>query len=451
MLFNHRFFAFMTLTLTLALATCSAAAGDSPTRRGIVGLIVGRPAADGAEGVQVTQLVIGSPAYKTELRPGDLITHVNEKPIERVSQFARLLYRPRSGSEWKFKVRRKDREFDLSLVAAPVAQEQSTTDVKVEYTWLRADDGVNLRGLITQPAEGAGPWPAILILPGLGGMPCDDPAVPANRSLASAFTRAGYVVVRWDQRGAGDSYGDNYEDVDFGTEVRDAAAVLRAVSDLKIVDRRRVYVFGFALGGVVAPHVLARQTGAAGLITWATLSRPLVEYMIDVTRNQGRLAATPAPEVNRQVRLTIRLYGRLLAGDDPMELVRRHPELGNFVGLGGYVQGKTAEYWRQLDATAYARLYGNSTVPVLALFGEHDFVATPFDQTNIIELALAGGRDDVSALLVRGTDHDMNTVLSVVESFEKFKTREYTFNPEAVEMALGWIKKLEQSRFGESD
>lgn len=417
----------------------------------MVGITAGRPAAEGAEGVQVTQLVIGSPAYKTELRPGDLITHLNGKLIESTNQFANLLHHPRSGSEWQFKVRRKDREFDLSLVAAPVPQEQSTADVKVEYTWLRAGDGVNLRGLITRPTEGAGPWPTILILPGLGGMPCDDRDFPVYHSLARAFAQAGYVVVRWDQRGAGDSYGDNYEDVDFDTEVRDAAAVLRTVFDLKMVDRRRVYVFGYALGGVVAPQVLARQTGAAGLITWATLSRPLVEFMIDVTRKQGLLAATPAPEVNRQVRLTIRLYEHLLAGDDPLELVRRYPQLRDFVGLGGYVQGKTAEYWRQLDATPYGRLYGNSTVPVLALSGEHDFVATPFDQTNIAALAWAGGRNDVSALLVPGTDHDMNTVLSPAESFEKLKMREYTFNPAAVEKALDWIKKLEKSRFGESD
>ncbi len=442
---------FRLIVLTLALAACSAAEGDSPTRRGIIGITAGRPAVEGAEGVQVTQLVIGSPAYKSELRPGDLITHLNGKPIKNTIQFANLLYRPRSGSERQFKVRRKDREFDLSLVAAPVPQEQSTADVKVEYTWLRAGDGVNLRGLITRPAEGVGPWPTILILPGLGGIPCDDRDFPMYGGMARAFTGAGYAVVRWDQRGAGDSYGDNYEDVDFDTEVRDAAAVLRAVLDLKIVDRRRVYVFGCALGGVVAPQVLARQTGVAGLITWATLSRPLVEYMIDVTRKQGLLAATPAPEVNRQVRLTIRLYERLLAGDDPLELVRRHPQLRDFVSFGGYVQGKTAAFWRQLDATPYGRLYGNSTVPVLALFGEHDFVATPFDQANIVELAWAGGRSDVSALLVRGTDHDMNTVLSPAESFEKMKMREYTFNPAAVAKALDWIKKLEESRFGKGD
>ena len=337
MLLKYRLFGFMALTLTVA--ACSAAAGDSPTRRGIVGIIAGRPAAEGARGVQVTQLVIGSPAYKSKLRPGDLITHLNGKPIESTIQFARSLYRPRSGSEWQFKGRRKDHEFDLSLVAAPVAQEQSTAEFKVEYTWLRADDGVNLRGLITRPGAGVAPRPTMLIFPGLGGMPCDDRDFPMYQGLARAFAGAGYVVVRWDQRGTGDSYGDNYEDVDFDTEVRDAAAVLRAVFDLKIVDRRRVYVFGFALGGVVAPQVLARQTGVAGLINWATLSRPLVEYMIDVTRHQGLLAATPAPEVNRQVRLTIHLYERLLAGDDPLELVRRTPELGDFVSLGGYVQG----------------------------------------------------------------------------------------------------------------
>ena len=45
----------------------------------------------------------------------------------------------------------------------------------------------------------------------------------------------------------------------------------------------------------------------------------------------------------------------------------------------------------------------------------------------------------------------MNTVLSAAESFEKLKMREYTFNPAAVGMALGWIKKLEASRFGKDN
>ena len=55
------------------------------------------------------------------------------------------------------------------------------------------------------------------------------------------------------------------------------------------------------------------------------------------------------------------------------------------------------------------------------------------------------------ALLVRVTDHEMNTVLSPADSFQKLKMREYTFNPAAVEKALDWIKKLEKSRFGKSD
>ncbi len=439
---------FYCVLIVLLPAFTAAVADDAPTRRGIVGVAVKRPADSTSQGVVVARLEIGSPAYRADLKPGDLITHLNGTPIHSTGQFADALYRPRAGDLWNFKCQRGGRSFELTLSAAPVPQEQSTADVRVEYTWFKARDGIQLRGLITSPQKGTGPWPTIFVLPELGGMACDEPEFRQSKALAREFTKAGFVVVRWDQRGSGDSYGTDYADVDFNTEVLDAATLVRTLFDDDRVDQRRIYLLGSGMGGVLAPHVLARQSGVAGLITWGTVSRPLVEYMIDIARAQGTLAKLPAPEINRQVRSVIRFYDKLLEGDRPSEIVQKYPHLADFVSFGEYVQGKSADFWRQLEATPYGQLYGYSTVPVLALYGAHDFVATWADQRNIVDLARASGRKDVQAFRVPGVDHYMNTVAGREESFEKLMTREYKFSPAAVAAAVEWITKLDRLRSG---
>ncbi len=423
-------------------------ADDPPARRGLIGIAVKRPASSETLGVEVAGLDIGSPAYNSDLRPGDLITQLNGKPLAGVEQFLGELHRPRAGTRWVLGVQRGDQPLELTLTAAAEPLEQPGPNADVEYTWLPSFDGTMLRAVITAPKGATPPWPAIVILPGLGGLACDDPEVQQYKAVAHAFPRERFGVIRWDQRGSGDSYGTDYPAVDLETEIRDAAAVLRAVLEMPIIDRRRVYLLGFDMGGVVGAHVVARQNGAAGLITWGTFSRPLVEYLIDMARTQGGLAGMSAPEINRQVRLTIRFYERLLSGNQPLEIIRELPELQHFAGPGGSVQGKIASFWRQLDATNHGRLYGNGKVPVLALLGQFDFVATALDQRNIVALAKAGGRNDVRARTVDGLDHYMNAVESRDESFRKISTREYSFGRGAVEAALEWIEILEASRFG---
>lgn len=443
---SARIFAAVLLCGFLALSSLSA--GDPPARRGLIGIAVRQPASSETPGVEVVGLDIGSPAYNSDLRPGDVITQLNGEPLSGVGQFLRELHRPRAGTRWALSVQRAGQLFELTLTAAAEPFEQAGPGVEVAYEWFPSFDGTMLRAVITTPIAGTSPRPAIVVLPGLSGLACDDPGVRQYKAVAHAFARAGFAVIRWDQRGAGDSYGIDYHAVDLQTEVQDAAAILRAVLEMPTIDRRRVYLLGYDMGGVVGAHVVAKQHGAAGLITWGTLSRPLVEYLIEVARTQGGLTGMSAPDINHQVKLTIRFYERLLSGRQPLDIIRELPELKYFASSGGQVQGKIARFWRQLDDTNYGRLYGFGKVPVLALFGQFDFVATAADQQNIVALARTEGRNDVHAQTVKGLDHYMNAVASREESFRKISTREYTFSRGAVEAALDWIKILEASRFG---
>ncbi len=432
------------ITLVLCGGSAFARGDEHPVRRGVVGIAVRQPASGG--GAEVMRLDIGSPAYQADLRAGDLITHSNGRSVDSSRRLAEALDQARADSQWRLRVSRAGRSHTITLVAQPAPQEPSTAEVHTDYTWLRTADGIHLRQLLTRPAGSGTRWPMVLILPGLGGIACDDPSFPMYRQVAHAFARHGFAVVRWDQRGSGDSYGAPYADVDFERETQDAGEILKSLLTRPDVDRSRIYAFGYSMGGVVGPNLIARQDGLAALVTWGTLSRPVVEYMINMAREQGPLAGLGAPEINRQVRLTIRFYERLLAGGEPHRLVQEYPQLREFAPDGTHVQGKTAQFWRQLDSTRYDQIYGSSRVPTLALYAEHDFIATLLDQTNIVDLARASGRADVHSSVIPGLDHYMNRVTSRSESFEKVKTRQYEFNPLGVDAAVQWIEKLEEFR-----
>ncbi|MCG3136260.1 MAG: hypothetical protein HJJLKODD_00086 [Phycisphaerae bacterium] len=434
--------------LLIIMSVSSIASAQSAAelqRRGLVGIAAGEPKQRDTAGVQVINLDMNGGGYDSKIRPGDLITAVNGQPITRLEQFYQLLEAPRAGSRWTFMVTRGSETFEETVIAKAPLLEESSAEQIVEYTWVKDADDVHLRALLTKPAGQKEPLPAIILLPGLGGMPCDDTNFRLYSQLAAEFNRRGFLVWRYDQRGAGDSYGQSYHEVNFEQEVADAAMMFKAIQERPEVDRSRIYLFGFSMGGVIAPQLAAQQSGVAGLITWGTISRPLVEYMIEAAREQGTLAELGAPEVDRQVRLTLRFYEQLLSGEEIENIIKQYPQLKGFVD-GGYVLGKTADYWRQVDSTLYWRLYGQSSVPVLALYGEHDFMARQTDQEHIVELAHAGGRQDVHAVIVPGVDHYMNSVPNRQEAFVRLQQHQYNFNPVAVEAAALWLEKLESWR-----
>jgi dipeptidyl aminopeptidase/acylaminoacyl peptidase len=122
----------------------------------------------------------------------------------------------------------------------------------------RTDDGVRLAGwLIKPPVERPG-LPAIIICHGLG----------ANRSdftdLAVLFARRGYWVLTFDFRAHGDSGGSRSS---LGLhEQKDIAAAHAFLAARPGIDRERIGIFGFSLGGSAA--ILA----AAGSATFAAVA-----------------------------------------------------------------------------------------------------------------------------------------------------------------------------------
>ncbi len=124
---------------------------------------------------------------------------------------------------------------------------------KAEYETVvfRSGDGIELKGWLVKPRRARRQSPAIIICHGLG----------ANKSdfteLAVALSARGYSVLLFDFRAHGDSGGSSsslglYEQED----ILAALGFLRLRSD---IDRDRIAIYGFSMGGSAAILAAARS------------------------------------------------------------------------------------------------------------------------------------------------------------------------------------------------
>ena len=87
--------------------------------------------------------------------------------------------------------------------------------------------------------------PALVLVGGSGPTDRDETVagIPIFAELARALADAGYMVVRYDKRGVGQS-GGRAESATLADYAEDLRAVLKYVSERKDVDRRRLAVAG---------------------------------------------------------------------------------------------------------------------------------------------------------------------------------------------------------------
>jgi hypothetical protein len=147
-----------------------------------------------------------------------------------------------------------------------------------------------LPGTLTVP-NGAGPFPAVVLLHGSGPQDRDETIGPNKplRDLAWGLAGKGVAVLRFDKRTQ--VYGPKLvkEKITLKEEVVDdavaAAALLRKQPK---VDPKKVFVLGHSLGAVAAPQVGERDPDLAGLVVMAANTRPPTALAGRGCRSPGR-------------------------------------------------------------------------------------------------------------------------------------------------------------------
>ena len=144
----------------------------------------------------------------------------------------------------------------------PYAQEDVTYDNP-------AAQGVTLAGTLTLP-KGDGPFPAVILISGSGPQNRDEELLGHKPFLVIAdhFTRNGIAVLRFDDRGVGQSTGDfaTATSADFATDVQAGVEYLKT---RKEINARKIGLAGHSEGGLIAPMVAAKSADVAFIVLMA--------------------------------------------------------------------------------------------------------------------------------------------------------------------------------------
>jgi dienelactone hydrolase len=400
------------------------------TRKIRLGLTV----ADDAAGVVIQAVAPRSAAATAGLREGDLLVRANAADITSATVFADRLAFMHAGEPVTLTVVREGAPLDV-LVVPEEAVREGDLEARVEYGAFTSGKA-RLRSIWSVPSRaGSAPYPAVLVIRGVGASAADAPGNNPYREIAFRLARAGIITVRYDPQGVGDSDGAANTAVDFLGEVEDARAALAHLRADPRVDPTRIVVLGHGTGGGAAAVVARSDARLAGLAVLGTIARPLREYVLDSRRQQLALAGVAPGDVDDMLREHVEVFAGVLAeGRVSVE------DSFGIVAEDGTVMGKSAKYWRQYDQVNFGRLFSKLEMPVLNAIGEYDFVSTLADHRAIADALRAKGQPGPVIVLLDRVDHDLRSYDSREAAFASFGSTDAPVSDAALTRIVDWVR-----------
>ncbi|MBL0927374.1 MAG: alpha/beta fold hydrolase [Phycisphaerales bacterium] len=365
-----------------------------------------------AGGVIVRRVIPGGTAERSELRVGDRILEINGGAIGDVPDLLALLKRLPAGPGASARVARGEATVEVPLTVVSTPREAPTDDTyTISYSVARRSDGTRLRTIITVPVKDTGRRPAVLFIQGITCSSVDHgPNLPGpDVAVVQGLAARGFVTMRVDKPGVGDSEGRPCADMDFDTELDGYLAAMEALRAHPRVNPDRVFIFGHSMGGVMAPYVAAKFP-VRGIAAFGTTARTWMEYTLENSRRQLGLVGVPADQINEEMGKIARFHALvLLDGLTPGEAWQKFPEL-EARGPGSdelRMSGRHVKFFQQLQARNPAAAWSAFNGDALLVHGEYDWVSSEADHREIVALLDSRRPDAARFLSADGLDHAM--------------------------------------------
>lgn len=314
--------------------------------------------------------------------------------------------------------------------------------------------GVHLAGTLTIP-EGEGPFPAAVMITGSGGQDRDE-ALMGHRPfavIADHLTRNGIAVLRFDDRGIGESKSDTPYDAatsaDLATDANAAFAFLRTRSE---IDPLKIGFVGHSEGGMIAPIAMADNPDVAYAVLLAGPGTNLDQLLLSQQRLLAATMEASPKQLNDQEPVMAAMLKAIAEAPDPvsgkdaaravltpeaMQALGAPPDFDKDL-IVNRITGPWFQYFLKYDPIPnLARI----RVPLLALNGSLDLQVPADDNLEAIRGATKDN-PDVTIVKLDGLNHLFQH--AETGGVGEYARIEETFAPEALELMSEWIN----ARFG---
>lgn len=405
----------------------------------------------GVSGCKVLQVVAGT-STALKLQENDLILSIDKRPIESVEQFQEYFLEHKPGEEVTVEVQRGKKKIKIKAAAVARAYE---TDDNAEVLYDQADfRGGQLRVIINKPFKND-KMPAMLFIPGYSCSSIDDlPNFHPYKRIVDAYVDAGYVTLRIEKSGLGDSQNTPpCESCDLMDEVENFEVGLKKLKTLPYVDTNQIIIVGHSMGGIVAPAISAKHQ-VAGVVVYGTTAKSWFEYQIEMYRVQNALAGMNPIEVEQSVIAQYDLNYRYFVKKEKLEDMAKDPIADSVLRASweydgsGKIYSRNAEYWRQIQDYPHLENWKNTTAKVLVQFGESDFQAfSRADHQQIVNTVNHFHPGNATLMTYPLTDHYFAKSGTMQEAYNKFVNGQIQqlfdeYNPEVGLSAVKWSNEI---------
>jgi pimeloyl-ACP methyl ester carboxylesterase len=314
---------------------------------------------------------------------------------------------------------------DLASVAtrSQTVRNPTDTDATIQAA------GFNIAATVTTPtAAGRLRHPAIVLVAGSGPVDRDGTVagIPLFAQLAGQLAERGFLVVRYDKRGVGQS-GGRTERATLRDYADDLIAVVRWTEKRKDVDKNMLAVAGHSEGASVAILAAPREKKIKALVLMAGMGTTGQELILE--QQQHMLEATKVPEAERasKVEMQKRILAAVIAQDGWEGIPAELRELVD------------SPWYRSLLLFDPAKELARVRQPVLILQGALDTQVRPHHADTLAEYARARKNSpDVHLVHLPGLNH-LFVPATTGEVSEYGSLKERAISPDVARIIADWL------------
>lgn len=364
-----------------------------------------------------------------------------------------------------FKQGGKEFPLDLSKGTVVVEAKKRPQEPKIPYPYYSEDvsfdnmsANISLAGTLTLPTK-EGIFPAVILISGSGPQNRDEELLGHKPFLVISdyLTRNGIAVLRFDDRGVGQSKGifKTATSADNASDVEAAVAYLKTRKEIQ-----KIGLMGHSEGGLIAPMVAAHNENVAFIVMLAGTGIKGDKLLLLQEELIARANGTSEKDIQTSKKINTKAFEMIVESENDEQLkteltnylmksLKENPDVEkpkemkdeDFVAIQvSQIMTPWMKFFMKYDP---ARSLAMVKCPVLSVNGDKDLQVPARENLSAIENTLKkSGNNDVTTKIYPNLNHLFQETKT--GSPTEYQTIEQTFSPVVMEDFTKWIKE----RFG---
>jgi pimeloyl-ACP methyl ester carboxylesterase len=316
---------------------------------------------------------------------------------------------------------------------------------------------ITLAGTFTRP-EGSEKFPVVILISGSGRHDRDG-SIPTHKPflvLSDYITRKGIAVLRYDDRGFGESTGDfrKATTADFAQDVLSAVRYLKSRKDINV---KHIGLIGHSEGGIVAPLVVNQTKDISFIVTLAAtgISGSEVSVMQSKSLRPFPVPDEAAFEDNVRESIKIASCNKDIAQKRKELMTHNKTYLEPILkSLGAtdenitkFIQNETESVLKPWNSYFFnynpSKEFEKLSIPVLSLHGSKDIqVDATINQNAIRNALIQGNNKNYKIIELENLNHLFQECSTC--DINEYKDINQTMSPVALNEISNWILEIIQ-------